>query len=68
VFKGYAEELISAIYPDDAHRMYSLAAQSLEEGGWLDEAAKARTLAESRLTQKKLEIDTEGARFSVQEV
>ncbi len=68
VFKGYAEELISAIYPDGTHRMYSLAAQSLEEGGWLDEAAKARTLVDSGLAQKKLEIDTEGARFSIQEV
>jgi hypothetical protein len=46
IFKGYADELIGAIYENGVHRMYELAAQSLEEGGWLEEAEQARTLAQ----------------------
>lgn len=45
VFKGYADELIEAIYIDGIHRMYDLAAQSLEEGGWTEEAARAKSRA-----------------------
>jgi hypothetical protein len=58
VFRGYADELNHAIYVGGAHRMYALAAQSLEEGGWLDEAAKARQLEESYAVQKKLDLST----------
>lgn len=68
VFKGYADELFGAIYPDGLHHMYALAAQSLDEGGWADEAARAFRLAEEAApNQKKLEIDTGGARCSGQE-
>lgn len=45
VFKGYYDELLTAIYPSGAHRMYELAAHSLEAGGWTDEALKSRELA-----------------------
>lgn len=45
VFKGYYEEMVAAIYADGIHRMYELAAASLDEGGWTEEAAKARSLA-----------------------
>jgi hypothetical protein len=68
VFKGYAEELTRAIYVDGEHRMYALAAQSLEEGGWLDEAAKARRLEQSSAIQKKLDISADAAKFSHQEL
>jgi len=47
VFKSYADELLQAVYPDGIRRMYELAAQSLEEGGWTEEADKARQLAET---------------------
>ena len=46
IFKGYADELLEAIYDQGIHRMYELAAQSLEEGGWLEEAAQAKALAQ----------------------
>lgn len=45
VFKGFYDELISAIYPRTLHKMFSLAAQSFEEGGWHEEADRARLLA-----------------------
>ena len=64
VFKGYAEELVHAIYAQGVHRMYALAAQSLEEGGWMDEAAKARQLEQSHDAQKVLDLGTGAATFS----
>lgn len=68
VFKGYADEMIQAIYSDGIHRMYELAAQSLAEGGWVDEAAKARELADqTRVFQKTLDIEAHGVKFSTQE-
>lgn len=42
VFRGYMEEMLQAVYTDGIGRMYELAAKSLEEGGWIQEAAKAR--------------------------
>lgn len=68
VFKGYAEELIHAVYTEGTHRMYDLAAQSLEEGGWIDEAAKARKLQQLAGLQKKLDITADGAKSSNQEL
>ncbi len=64
VFKGYADELVHAIYAQGVHRMYALAAQSLEEGGWMDEAAKARQLEQSLGAQKVLDLGTDAAAFS----
>jgi len=65
VFKGYSDELIESVYADGMHRMYELAAQSLEEGGWLDEAAKARdAAAKAQRPEKTLEIAAGDARFS----
>ena len=65
VFKGYADELLEAVYTDGMHRMYDLAAQSLEEGGWTAEAAAARALAaKAPHREKKLEIAVGDARFS----
>jgi hypothetical protein len=45
VFKGYHEELLQSVYPEGLHAMYLLAADSLEQGGWTDEAEKAREMA-----------------------
>ncbi|WP_028573729.1 hypothetical protein [Desulfonatronovibrio hydrogenovorans] len=42
VFKSSYKELIQAIYPGQSQKMYTLAAQSLEQGGWNKEAAQAR--------------------------
>jgi hypothetical protein len=42
VFKSSYNELIQSIYKDDPAKLYHLAAQSLEQGGWLQEAALAR--------------------------
>ena len=46
VFKGSFEELLDSIYADGIVRMYILAARSFEDGGWLDEARAALSLAE----------------------
>lgn len=45
VFKGYHEELLQSVYPEGLRTMYLLAADSLEQGGWTDEAKKAREMA-----------------------
>lgn len=66
VFKGYAEELTHAIYAGGVHHMYALAAQSLEEGGWVDEALKARQLEQSLAAQKTLDLSPGAATFSLQ--
>ncbi|WP_045210926.1 hypothetical protein [Desulfonatronovibrio magnus] len=44
VFKSSFAELISEIYHDEPHKLYMLAAQSLEQGGWLEESAAARSM------------------------
>lgn len=45
VFKSYFNELLQSIYGDNISQMYHLAAQSLEEGGWVVEARQAMALA-----------------------
>lgn len=45
VFRGYHGELLECVYPEGPAAMHLLAAQSLEQGGWLHEADKARELA-----------------------
>ncbi len=42
VFKSSYDELIHGIYQEKPAKLYALAAQSLEQGGWLHEAALAR--------------------------
>lgn len=46
VFKSSYNELIQKIYSQDHAKLYRLAAQSLEQGGWTEEAAKARNRAQ----------------------
>ncbi|BDV00200.1 hypothetical protein TDMWS_02850 [Thermodesulfomicrobium sp. WS] len=41
-FRSYTEELLQAMYGSDLSRLYLLAAESLEAGGWEQEAAAAR--------------------------
>ncbi len=45
VFRSYTTELLQAIYGDSLAPLYLLAAQSLEDGGWMEEAAAARAAA-----------------------
>lgn len=42
VFKSSYHELVHSIYRDNPGKLYQLAAQSLEQGGWTQEAAQAR--------------------------
>lgn len=45
VFRSYTGELLEAIYGPDLAALYLLAAQSLEEGGWHEEAVAAQAAA-----------------------
>ncbi|NLV97129.1 MAG: hypothetical protein GX043_07310 [Desulfovibrionales bacterium] len=44
VFKGLYNDLMESLYPQSLEKMFFLAAESLEEGGWYSEAQRARTL------------------------
>mgnify|MGYP000872175827 CR=1 FL=1 len=46
VFGGEYSHLVSSIYKGRPELMYVLAAQSLRQGGWMDEAARAVDLAQ----------------------
>lgn len=66
VFRGSFDELIESIYTDGTARMYVLAAQSFEQGGWLEEARDALRMADQARAreEKKLEIGPGDANFS----
>lgn len=45
VFKGLYNDLMATVYPDTLDKMFVLAAESFEEGGWYAEAQRARDLS-----------------------
>lgn len=52
VFKGGYDALVASIYADGLARLYVLAARSLRQGGWIQDASRAVSLA--------LELDPTG--------